>query len=184
MGLKRPASFASVLRRKKSVAEVWPPVRMPRASSSVISFTAPTSRALASGTAASAARFIDRISSSAWRPMPNMRMVFSTFCSRGGSGIFSLGLPKKPSFCPSWATAVSAPRVSASLSPALISVFDSVPTPPVPACCSAGLPSTPFSSSFQSMAWAGSASVRPAARMIQCFKVVSSVERGYSTSAA
>src|SRR3569623_764136 len=168
MGSKRSTSLASVFLRKKSVAEVWPPVRMPLASSNVISFTAPTSRVLASGTAASAARFIDSTSSSACLPMPNIRMAFSAFCRLGGSGIFSAALPKKPPPWPRRATAASAPRVSASFNPALMSALESVSTP-LAVGWPAGWPTTPFSIPFQSKAWAGKARVRPAARIIQCF---------------
>ena len=183
MGPKRSVSRASVFLRKKSVAEVCPPVRMPRASSSDISFTASTSRVLASGTAASAARFIDSTSSSACLPMPSMRMAFSAFCRPGGSGIFSAGLPKKPSFWPSWATAASAPRVSASFSPALMSALESASTP-LEAGWLAGLPTTPFRISFQSIAWAGRTKVRPVARIIHRFMAHLLICSGYSTSAA
>src|SRR3569833_1060037 len=168
MGSKRSASLASVFLRKKSVAEVWPPVRMPLASSNVISFTAPTSKVLASGTAASAARFIDSTRSSACLPPPPPRPAPPAPRRLGGSGIFSAALPKKPSFWPSWATVALVSRVSAFFTPALMSALESVSTP-LAVGWPAGWPTTPFSIPFQSKAWAGKARVRPAARIIQCF---------------
>jgi hypothetical protein len=47
-----------------------------------------------------------------------------------------------------------------------------------------GLLITSFSNSFQSKAWAGRASVRPVARIIQCFMARLLEESGHSTSAA
>jgi hypothetical protein len=57
-------SLSCVLRRKKSVAAVLPPPRMPRTSSSVISRIASPKMLEACGAAASAARFMLRMNSS------------------------------------------------------------------------------------------------------------------------
>ena len=97
---------------------VSPPVRMPLASSTVIFFTAPTSSVLASGTAASAARFMVSTSSSAYLPMPRRRIHPSALCKDSGSGIFTRALPKKPSVRPRDETAARDPFSSAVLSAA------------------------------------------------------------------
>ncbi|MNC95976.1 hypothetical protein D3C83_132240 [compost metagenome] len=64
------------------------------ASCTDIFFTASTSSCLASGAAASAARFIDNTSSSACFFIPANRNALSILCSDGGSGILTLGLAK------------------------------------------------------------------------------------------
>jgi len=74
-----------------------PPVRIALASLTVILFTASSGSFDASGTAASAARFMVSTSSSAYFPMPIARISPSARRSDSGSGIFTCGLPKKPS---------------------------------------------------------------------------------------
>ena len=129
MGRNFARSWSLVVRLKYWVAESCPPVRMALASCTLIFFTESTSSALASGTAASAARLSVRISSSACLPMPNWRMTFSTFCADSGSGIFTLPLPKNPSCLPSASTATWEPFTSASRKPVVASwlVMDSSP---------------------------------------------------------
>ena len=71
---------------------------MPFASCTDIFFTASTSSCFASGTAASAARFMVSTSSSACLRMPNARSPLSTRCSEGGSGILTLGIGEEAVF--------------------------------------------------------------------------------------
>ncbi|MNC86716.1 hypothetical protein D3C83_23900 [compost metagenome] len=87
------------------------------ASVRLIFLIASTNSFFASGTAASAARFIVRISSSAYLPMPTLRMSFSYFRSEPGSGILTALLPRKPSVLPSRSTAAPEPCSSADFSP-------------------------------------------------------------------
>ena len=90
---------------------------MPLASCTLIFLIESTNSFFASGTAASAARFIVRISSSAYLPMPTLRMSFSYFFSESGSGILTALLPKKPSVLPSRSTAAPEPFSSAAFRP-------------------------------------------------------------------
>ena len=109
--------------RKYCVAESSPPLKMPLASCTDMPFTAPRINSFASGTAASAARFIDSTKSSACFFMPNARIIFAAFCIGLGKGIFTLALEKNPFSWPSFATAASAPCCSESFKPAVMSAW-------------------------------------------------------------
>ena len=84
----------------------------------LIFLTASTRSLRASGTAASAARFIATTSSSTCSAYPMRRASFSARVKESGSGIRTCGLARKPSVLPSAATAACAPRSSAVRSPA------------------------------------------------------------------
>src|SRR4051812_9424476 len=96
---------------------------MPFASCTDIFFTESMRSVFASGTAASAARFMVTISSSAYLPAPTRRISFSVRSSDSGSGIFTFGLARKPSWRPSAATAAWLPFSSAALNAATASRF-------------------------------------------------------------
>jgi hypothetical protein len=106
---------------------------MPFASCTVIFFTESMNSARASGTADSAARFMVTISSSAYLPIPTRRITRSARCADSGNGIFTCGLPRKPSTRPRFATAATLPFSSAVLSAAVASwrvMFSSWATAP------------------------------------------------------
>ena len=107
-----------VFSRKNFVTESSPPDRMPLASLTDMPLMALSSSGLASTTAASAARFMLVCSASKSFCLPISFAAFSIFCRLEGSGIFTSGLPRKPSALPRLATAVSAPFSSAALTPA------------------------------------------------------------------
>ena len=117
IGRKRSPSGARVLPAKNFVTESWPPATMPRASPRLIDFTADTSSALASGTAASAARFIAVTSSSTRFCWPVNLSTLAASLRKPGSGMRTFGLPRKPSGLPSSSTAAAAPRSSAARMP-------------------------------------------------------------------
>src|SRR5688572_29688812 len=88
------------------------------ASCALIFLTASTRSLRASGTAASAARFIATTSSSTCSAYPMRRASLSARARESGSGILTRGLPRKPSVLPSAATAACVPRSSAVRRPA------------------------------------------------------------------
>src|SRR5205823_2715881 len=121
IGRKRRCNWSRVVRRKYSVPAVSPPEMIPFASCTVIFFTESMKRARASGTAASAARFMVTTSSSAYLPIPTRRITRSARCADSGSGIFTCGLPRNPSTRPRFATAATLPFSSAAFSAAVAS---------------------------------------------------------------
>mmetsp|Transcript_59247 Transcript_59247/g.139698 ORF Transcript_59247/g.139698 Transcript_59247/m.139698 type:complete len:208 (-) Transcript_59247:218-841(-) len=121
MGRNSRPSGSRVLPAKNCVTESSPPLRIFSPSSTLMSRTALTSRGLAAGTAASAARFIAVTSSSSLPPWPVARSSLATSRRCPGSSILTSGLPRKPSGRPSSATAAWAPRSSAARMPAFAS---------------------------------------------------------------
>ena len=111
-----------VFSRKKLVTESSPPARMPLASFTDMPLMALSSSVFASGTAASAARLMFTCSASKSFCLPISLAAFSSFCRLDGSGIFTSGLPRKPSALPRLATADSAPFCSAAFTAADASV--------------------------------------------------------------
>ena len=111
---------AELVRLKYSVAAVSLPVKILRASSKLIFFTAAMKIALACGVACSAARFMPTSNSSTLSPIPSIRMPFPTVCSLGGNRILIASFFRKPSGFPVSATALPLLTCNASLSPAII----------------------------------------------------------------
>ena len=98
------------------------------ASVTVICLIDSTNSARASGTAASAARFIAVASASTSRFRPSLRSVLRAFSSLPGSGMRTSGLPRKPSGLPSAFTATSVAWFKASFSAALRSCAEIFPS--------------------------------------------------------
>ena len=125
MGRNFSPSGARVLVAKKSVTEVSLPCTIFTASSTDIECTAFSSNGLASGTADSAARFIELTRSSTFCCWPSIFSIDAALLSAPGSGIRTCGLSRKPPGLPSSDTALSAPRSSAARTPEAASVSPS-----------------------------------------------------------
>ena len=91
MGRNPARSCSRLVLFRYWVAESSGPERMPLASCTVIFFTASTSSAWASGTAASAALFMLASSWSTWAPMPIIFMVLAALPSLPGSSMRTSG---------------------------------------------------------------------------------------------
>ena len=110
---------------KKSVTDVWLPRTIFTASSTDIACTALSSKGWASGTADSAARFIELTRSSTRCCWPIIFSIEAALFNAPGSGIFTCGLSRKPPGLPSSDTALAAPRSSAARTPEAASVSPS-----------------------------------------------------------
>ena len=117
VGLNAAASSSEVFPLKYSVAEVFPPVRILRASSKVICIRASLKMPRAAGAAFSAARFMLSSNSSIFVHMPAMRSPFSTLRSFSARRILMASFLKNPSVVPVRSTAWSVPIWRASLRP-------------------------------------------------------------------
>ena len=96
------------------------PERIPFASAMVICLMLSPKTPAATGTAFSAAWFIEATKSSAIWFCPANRSALSTFCNFSGMGIFTFRFVRKPPSRPNPATARSTPLPSASFSPPTI----------------------------------------------------------------